>query len=142
MGYNRILVGTDGSATADKAVQTAAALARAFGAELYVVSARRSSVPLVGGLEPLGADVYEQDLAESQKIAEAAAATWGEGLATRAQGVPGLAADAIVGTAQEAGADLIVVGNKGMRGAGRLLGSVPNSVAHRASCAVLIVKTG
>ena len=39
------------------------------------------------------------------------------------------------------GADLIVVGNKGMHGTHRVLGSVPNSVAHQAPCAVLIVAT-
>jgi len=38
-------------------------------------------------------------------------------------------------------ADLIVVGNKGMRGARRVLGSVPNSIAHSAPCSVLIVDT-
>jgi nucleotide-binding universal stress UspA family protein len=38
-------------------------------------------------------------------------------------------------------AELIVVGNRGMTGARRLLGSVPNSVAHRAPCSVLIVHT-
>jgi nucleotide-binding universal stress UspA family protein len=38
-------------------------------------------------------------------------------------------------------ADLIVVGNKGMKGARRVLGSVPNSVAHRANCSVLILPT-
>jgi nucleotide-binding universal stress UspA family protein len=38
-------------------------------------------------------------------------------------------------------ADLVIVGNKGMRGARRVLGSVPNSIAHKAPCAVLIVDT-
>jgi nucleotide-binding universal stress UspA family protein len=49
--------------------------------------------------------------------------------------------DAILRVADEVNADLIVVGNKGMRGAGRVLGSVPNSVAHKATCSVLIVRT-
>jgi nucleotide-binding universal stress UspA family protein len=44
--------------------------------------------------------------------------------------------------AEETGADLIVVGNKGMTGAERfLLGSVPNKVSHHAPCSVLIVRT-
>ena len=47
----------------------------------------------------------------------------------------------IVAIAREVGADVIVLGSVGMRGAGRLLGSVPNSVAHRAPCDVVIVKT-
>ncbi|HYM57252.1 MAG TPA: universal stress protein [Solirubrobacteraceae bacterium] len=37
------------------------------------------------------------------------------------------------------GADLIVVGNKGMHR--RVLGSIPNTVSHRAECDVLIVQT-
>jgi nucleotide-binding universal stress UspA family protein len=50
-------------------------------------------------------------------------------------------ADAIVQTAERVGADLIVVGNKGMKGVRRVLGSVPNAVAHGAPCSVLIVDT-
>ena len=51
-------------------------------------------------------------------------------------------ADAILDVAEEVGADLIVVGNKGMTGARRfLLGSVPNKVSHHAPCSVIIVRT-
>jgi nucleotide-binding universal stress UspA family protein len=51
-------------------------------------------------------------------------------------------ADAILDVAEEQGADLIVVGNKGMTGAKRfLLGSVPNKVSHHAPCSVLIIRT-
>jgi nucleotide-binding universal stress UspA family protein len=48
-------------------------------------------------------------------------------------------AEVIVALAGECGADLLVVGNKGMQR--RLLGSVPNTVTHRAPCSVLVVKT-
>jgi nucleotide-binding universal stress UspA family protein len=47
----------------------------------------------------------------------------------------------LVRHAEEVGADLIVVGSKGMQGARRLIGSIPNTVAHSASCHVLIAKT-
>jgi nucleotide-binding universal stress UspA family protein len=51
-------------------------------------------------------------------------------------------ADAILDVAEERGADLIVVGNKGMTGAKRfLLGSVPNKISHHAPCSVLIIRT-
>jgi nucleotide-binding universal stress UspA family protein len=51
-------------------------------------------------------------------------------------------ADAILDVAEETGADLIIVGNKGMTGAKRfLLGSVPNKVSHHAPCGVMIVRT-
>jgi nucleotide-binding universal stress UspA family protein len=49
--------------------------------------------------------------------------------------------DALIKIAEEIHADLIVVGNRGMKGARRVLGSVPNSVAHGAPCSVLIVDT-
>ncbi len=47
----------------------------------------------------------------------------------------------IVQYADEIGADLIVVGSKGMQGTRRVIGSVPNSVAHTAGCSVLVAKT-
>jgi nucleotide-binding universal stress UspA family protein len=53
-----------------------------------------------------------------------------------AEGDPG---EVLVQLATECGADLLVIGNKGMRR--RVLGSVPNTVTHRADCSVLVVKT-
>ena len=51
-------------------------------------------------------------------------------------------AKALVTIAEKVGADLIVVGNRGMKGLkGKVLGSVPNEVSHHASCAVLILNT-
>jgi nucleotide-binding universal stress UspA family protein len=51
-------------------------------------------------------------------------------------------ADCLLKVAEDVGADLLVVGNKGMQGPKRfLLGSVPNRVAHHADCSVLIVHT-
>jgi nucleotide-binding universal stress UspA family protein len=51
------------------------------------------------------------------------------------------AAGSIIEVAEEVAADLIVVGNKAMHGARRVLGSIPNSVSHQARCSVLIVQT-
>ena len=50
-------------------------------------------------------------------------------------------ADSLIAVAGEVGAQMIVVGNKGMLGARRVLGSVPNRVSHHADCCVLIVQT-
>jgi nucleotide-binding universal stress UspA family protein len=47
----------------------------------------------------------------------------------------------IVAIAKQVDADVVVLGSRGMRGAGRLLGSIPNKVSHRAPCDVLIVLT-
>jgi nucleotide-binding universal stress UspA family protein len=74
-------------------------------------------------------------------VAEKALQQFGEGLKVETHAAQGNPDDVILNAAVEVGADLIVVGSKGMRGARRYLGSVPNSVAHGAHCAVLVVKT-
>jgi nucleotide-binding universal stress UspA family protein len=48
-------------------------------------------------------------------------------------------AEVLVRLAEECGADLLVIGNKGMKR--RVLGSVPNTVTHKANCSVLVIKT-
>ena len=53
----------------------------------------------------------------------------------------GQPAESVIRVAEQENADLIVVGNKGMAGARRVLGSIPNSVAHGAPCSVLLVDT-
>ena len=60
---------------------------------------------------------------------------------TQAHVLPGDPADVILQVAREVDADLIVVGNRGMHGARRVLGSVPNTLSHHAECSVLIVQT-
>jgi nucleotide-binding universal stress UspA family protein len=150
MGFTCILVGTDGSATADRAVEAAAELARQLGAELHILSVYQgvpqadwSARPALGDPLPPGlTDAGSPGgLQASRLVVERAMSTWSQGLRAHAHAVAGSAVDAIVDTAATVGADLVVVGSKGMRGARRVLGSVPNSVAHRARCAVLIVKT-
>lgn len=74
-------------------------------------------------------------------VGEEAIKKYADGLAAEAHAAQGNPDDVILSTAAEVGADLIVVGSKGMRGARRYLGSVPNSIAHGAHCAVLVVKT-
>jgi nucleotide-binding universal stress UspA family protein len=50
--------------------------------------------------------------------------------------------DVLVDVIDKRSVDLCVVGNRGLNSlAGRLLGSVPANISHRASCDVLIVHT-
>ena len=78
----------------------------------------------------------------SATLAEAAKALEAEGVRVETHAREGDPADAILDVAEEQGADLIVVGNKGMTGAKRfLLGSVPNKVSHHAPCSVMIIRT-
>ncbi len=146
--FASIVVGTDGSETARVALRDAVDLARRFGARLAIVSAyepvpeqrlrrKRLEVPedLQWMISPRG-DVLGLLDAAGQ---EARSAGVGEVETFARQGD---AADAILDVAEEQGAELIVVGNKGMTGAKRfLLGSVPNKVSHHAPCSVLIVRT-
>jgi nucleotide-binding universal stress UspA family protein len=134
--YSTIVVGTDGSATAEVAMARAIDLARLASATLHVVTvadpgpapaapapSTRADFPaevaLESALERLGTD----DLDVEQHV------------------ITGEPATEIVAMAGRVDADLVVLGSRGMRGAGRLLGSIPNVVSHRAPCDVLIVLT-
>ena len=145
--FATIVVGTDGSETAREAVRQAVALAGRVGARLEIVSAYE---PVPGGRLRAEARQAPRDLqwAVNQRgdvdatLADAAGAARDGGVEARTYARQGDPADAILDVAEERGADLIVVGNKGMTGARRfLLGSVPNKVSHHAPCSVLIIRT-
>jgi nucleotide-binding universal stress UspA family protein len=139
-----IVVGTDGSDTAKQAVAEAVRLAQALGAQVHVVTAfepaRRAKV--VGA--PEGAAAFwgplTNDVARSI-IDEAAASIRAAGIKVEPHMVQKAPADALLDVAKDVDATLIVVGNQGMAGARRLLGSVPNKVSHEAGTNVLIVAT-
>jgi nucleotide-binding universal stress UspA family protein len=143
--YKVLVVGTDGSETADRAVAAAAEIARSWGSELHIVTATRA--PRSGVASATGAPLVDSGAGaalieeRAKGVGEEALRKHAEGLAAEAHAAQGNADDVILSTAAEVGADLIVVGSKGMRGARRYLGSVPNSIAHGAHCAVLVVKT-
>jgi nucleotide-binding universal stress UspA family protein len=145
--FSRIVVGTDGSDTAKQAVREATELAKRTGASLDVVSAFD---PVKGSrlreerLEAPSDIEYAVNPQEDVNaiLAEAEKEITGAGVGVRTFARQGEPADAILDIAEEEGADLIIVGNKGMTGAKRfLLGSVPNKVSHHAPCSVLIVQT-
>ena len=130
---------TDGSATAGKAVEAAGDLARRFDAKLVLLSAFKELGRGGGGdsLEVQWATSNSARVREILSRAEDQMRREGIDCTTRVE--EGDAADVLVQLASECGADLLVIGNKGMRR--RVLGSVPNTVAHKAPCAVLVVKT-
>ena len=145
--FRSIVVGTDGSDTATKAVHEAIELARGVGASLDIVSAYEpvSHARLREEHREVPEDMQwmvnprEDVNAVLERAAEEVRAAGVEVQTFAREGDP---ADAILDVAEERGSDLIVVGNKGMTGAKRfLLGSVPNKVSHHAPCSVLIVRT-
>jgi nucleotide-binding universal stress UspA family protein len=142
--FKSIVVGTNGTATADIAVNRAVDLAKLTGATLHVVSAYEPAPAHVGGSRP-PAEAAEWAISPHFKVDavldRATDIAKGGGIEIEVHGPKGDAASAILSVAEEAKADLIVLGSKGMQGARRVLGSVPNKVSHRAPCDVMIVQT-
>jgi nucleotide-binding universal stress UspA family protein len=148
--FHEIVVGTDGSESAGIAVQRATELAKLTGATLHVVSAYRPvSLGSVAMAATAGAATI--DIGDANRVADAqgtlvcehaASAARRDGVAVELHPVPGDAADALIAVAEQVGADLLVVGSRGMSGARRfVLGSVPNKVSHHCPCNLMIVDT-
>lgn len=122
--YRNILVGSDGSDTAARAVDRAVDLARTLGARVTVLSAGQSE---------RARQVVEREAARH--------ADSGVEISTRTSDAD--PTTALIETAEQGQHDLLVVGNKGMTGVTRFfhLGSVPNKVSHHLPCTLLIVRT-
>jgi nucleotide-binding universal stress UspA family protein len=141
--YQRIVVGTDGSDTASAAVRHALSLARATGAQLHVVTAWSRIPALVlasGNMAPTPTPVDDGAWITTLH-GEIEDQAGGYGIPVERHAVEGPAALALIEVATTVRADLVVVGNRGMTGLRGKLGSVPNTVAHKAPCAVLVVPT-
>lgn len=146
MTYQEVIVGSDGSETALVAVRQAASLAAGLGAELRVICAFH---PVAGRDQALvtaryaeakgrmtGKAAAEFALDASLKVASA------KGASACGELQVGDAVDVLLTAARDAKSAVVVVGNRGMnRFSGRLLGSVPSDLSHRAKCDVLIVQT-
>jgi nucleotide-binding universal stress UspA family protein len=135
----RIVVGSDGSPSATAAVDYATRLASSLGATLHVVCAYKPVI--ASGGAPLAAtSTGAQENAE--EIVESARRRVDEqGVPVEGHAVAGSPGQALVEVAETHEAEMIVVGGRGMRGARRVLGSVPNHVSHHANCVVVIVPT-
>jgi nucleotide-binding universal stress UspA family protein len=137
--YESVLVGIDGSETASDAARVATDLALAIGATLHVVEVYKPGrVEAPGTKHP---ERFEHASIAQSHVDAAASAARARGLEAKTHLLTGDVAEQIVALAEREGIDLIVVGNKGMKGVRRVLGSVPNAIAHSAACAVLIVNT-
>jgi nucleotide-binding universal stress UspA family protein len=136
-----VAVGTDGSATANEAVKEAAELARRFDAKLVLLSAFDDSRrPAADHDQDIELQWASNPAARVKSILEGLEADLsGSGLECETRADRGDPAEVLVRLAEECGADLLVIGNRGMKR--RVLGSVPNSVTHNADCSVLVVKT-
>ena len=143
--YRTIVVGTDCSPTADVAVMRAAELAVLTGARLLLVSAYQesaSALAAMAGASPFAHGWPESAVQEQRSRVEATATRLrAAGLEVDVRVEVGGAAETLVGAAEAVGADLLVVGDRGLKGIRGLLGSVPSRVSHRARLDILVVHT-
>lgn len=132
-----VVVGVDGSDSAKKAAEAARDLAASLGASLHVVTAFETESAETFGV---GSDKVRISNADAAEMVANSLSNSGQVSITHsaARGKP---ADALIKEAIRLDAKVIVVGNRRMRGIGRLLGSVANSVAHNAPCDVYIANT-
>ncbi len=138
--FETVVVGADESATAAEAVRVAIALVKLSNGNLHIVTAYKPQQLRSAAGEEFAKSLSSGDIAESV-LADLASRARTAGVAVDTHLVDGAPADAICEVATQVKADVIVVGNKGMTGLRRVVGSVPNSVAHQAPCAVLIAFT-
>jgi nucleotide-binding universal stress UspA family protein len=136
-----VAVGLDESATAAKAVAMAAEVARRFDAELVLISAYRHAD---GGRSSQAGDpelewATSWSARQRETVTRAKEKLRHDGIRCSSLTAEGDPAEVLVRLADQCSADLLVVGNKGMER--RVLGSVPNTVTHKAGCSVLVVKT-
>lgn len=145
--YKSIVVGTDGSPTARAALQVAITLARSLEARLHVVCAHDPGPATTALVSAPGVAIGVADFerAASEHVQhvldQARTAAEADGVDATVHSPIGPPGSTLVQVAAAEAADLVVVGNRGMHGVRRVLGSVPNHVTHHAPCAVLIVPT-
>lgn len=138
--FDIVLVGADDSSTARRAVETAVELVEMSRGALHILTAYESKPINTSGLpsEFTTIDNGSEPEALLQSLSFIAKAKGIEPVMHASKDDPD---DALIKIAEKIHADLVVVGNRGMKGARRVLGSIPNSVAHGAPCSVLIVDT-
>ncbi len=136
--FDIVVVGADNSPTAKRAIEAAVDIVLMSGGALHLVTAF--------AYKKMGESSADSGVFTNEGDADAALQVLSfipknRGVEPTLHLVSGEPAAAIIETADKVGADLIVVGNRGMKGARRVLGSVPNSVAHGANCSVAIIDT-
>jgi nucleotide-binding universal stress UspA family protein len=139
--FTTVVVGTNWSDTAEIAFAKALELARESGGRLHVVTANPQAPPPVTGRSAGASGSHSQgpDFHADVVLEQTLERLGANDVDVRQHTVTADPGEAILAVADQVGADLIVVGNKGMHR--RVLGSIPNTVSHRATCDVLIVQT-
>ncbi len=137
--YRTILLAYDGSEHAQKAAVLAGEEARLHGAKLVIVYAYEPVPEWLG--EPLFEEALARRVAAARERIEEARSRVGEVPEIEVEVLEGPPAQAILRVAEVHGADLIVMGTRGLGGlAGALLGSQSQKVVMLARSPVLLVR--
>jgi universal stress protein A len=140
--YTRILVAVDLSEDSEFVLQRARAVCDKAGASLHLIHVIEPLSFAYGGDIPMDFsgiqdEIHQQASAQLQRFADE------HGIDRAHQSIVlGRPEVEIHGTAEELGADLIVVGSHGRYGLALLMGSTANGVLHGATCDVLAVRVG
>ena len=148
--YARILIATDGSDLADRALDHGVQLAKLAGSELTIVTVTEP-VTIVGGgyatvvggvVDPIPELIDAQEKAARELLQRAANRAASQGVTPKTVLVDNsFAAEGIVATANQVGAELIIMGSHGRRGLNRLLlGSQTNNVLAHTKLPVLVTR--
>jgi nucleotide-binding universal stress UspA family protein len=144
--YKVVVVGTDGSESSFRAVDRAAAIAAESNAKLIVATAYLPEEELRSGEpdQPTGEKYRTEGNAPVygmlREAADRARAAGAKDIEEKA--ISGAPVEVLVELVDDVDADLLVVGNVGVKSiAGRLLGSVPRAVRRRANTEVMVVET-
>lgn len=137
-----ILVAVDGSEPSLKALQLAGEIASSTGAELLLAHATEPLVYVTEAYFVPTAEVERAERERSQKIlGEAAERAKKAGWKARTLSLRGPPAESIADAAAEHGADLVVVGSRGLGAVARvLLGSVADRLVHVSKKPVLVAR--
>lgn len=145
--YETVVVGTDGSASATRAVVAAGTVAERYSAQLRVVHCYQAEA---GSRHDLDAPTLLQAGYAGVRGGAGARQAW-EPLDVARRALPGIdavyehrrgsPAEVLAELVAQQPSPLLVAGSRGMTGASRFLGSVPNTITHGAPCDVLIVHT-
>ncbi|HMO48444.1 MAG TPA: universal stress protein [Rubrivivax sp.] len=144
--YSRILVPIDGSATAQRGLDEAIALAKRLGSSLQLLNVvdARMLIGDVAIYAPSDQLLHDWRAAGDKLLADAAAQARAQGVAAdgKVRSDPGLrVCDLILSEARDSGAGLIVMGTHGRRGLSRLtLGSDAELVLRESPVPVLLVR--
>jgi len=143
--YKHLLIATDGSELAGKAVCTGLELAKALGAKVTAVTVTEAWATTVSGEAALVFPVEEYERAAAQNaariLADVAAQAKKQGVACETMHVTEFPAEGIVATCKDKGCDLIVMASHGRRGLSRvLLGSQAVRVLTHSTVPVLICR--